>query len=176
MTVALTGYETVTVLQSDFNDSRPSLFDRFRFGGRSKQGNLCHPFESNVGNTFTTNYSLFEWELVTVAKLNDSSRSLIYRGSTLETCDVVALYLDAQMQIRSADLTALITCHNLDGFTLLAKTSFSVTLLSGKYSPPLLGATPEIFGLRTNMSTNGRLTAVVLNRMSVLCSVLIQPH
>jgi hypothetical protein len=81
------------------------------------------------------------------------------------------------MQMRSADLTTLITCDDLNGFTLLAKTLFSVTLLSGKYSPPLLGATPEIFGLRANMGRNDRSTAVVLNRMLVLYDdVLIVPH
>jgi hypothetical protein len=165
--VALVGYETVTVFQPDFNATQSFWYHRFGLG-ISAPGTLCDPRDFNSGDTFTTNYSLFEWNLVTVA--NDSSRSLVYRGSTLETCDVIALYMDAHLQPRSADLTAVITCDDVDGFHLLATTSFSVGLLSGKYSPPLLGTTPERFGVR-NMRTERKSRSSVLNLMSVLSNI-----
>jgi hypothetical protein len=171
--VALTRYEVVATFEPNFNFSQSFWFDRFRPGRISRVGKLCDPNGINVGSAFTTNYSLFQWDVVTVTgtKPNDTSRSLAYRGATLETCDVVALYIDVHMQLRSADLTALINCFNVDGYTLLARTSFSVTLLSGKYSPPLLGATPGTFGLY-NTSTAHNPRAVVLNRMLVLSDVL----
>jgi hypothetical protein len=138
----------VTVLQPDFNISQSFWFDRFRPGelGLSKPGTLCDPPTLDSGHSFTTNYSLFEWDLVTVigrSGVPPSQNSLVYKGSTLRSCDVCSQYMDAHLQDQWADLTTLIYCDDIDGFRVLAKTSFTVTLLSGQYSPPLLGAIPE---------------------------------
>ena len=169
MLVALTGYETVSIFKPDFNITQSFWSNRFRpsvfLGSKRGRPELCRPHDFSVGDSFTTNYSLFQWSLVAVTQLTDNtSTSLVYKGSTLETCDVRALYMDAQLQTRSADLATLITCDNVNGFELLAKTSFSVGLLSGKYSPPLLGAIPNTPGL-DNVNAKGRSRSVLLDRM-----------
>jgi hypothetical protein len=170
MTVALTGYEIISTFKSDFNFSQSFWFDHFRPGRRSRAGTLCDPYAINIGNTFTTNYSLFEWELVSVTQAattsgtrpNSDLHNLAYSGATLETCDIIAIYVDADLPLRNTDLTVLITCSDVGGYTLMAKTSFSNTLLSGRYAPPLLGATPEI--LKTTNATGGQ-TSFVLNNL-----------
>ena len=182
--VALTGYETVSVFMPDFNVSQSFWFDRFGAGVLHKsKRKLCNPYDFSIGNSFTTNYSLFEWDLVAVTQLTDnSSASLVYKGSTLETCDGVALYMDAHLQERSTDVTGLIACDNVDGFELIAKTSFSMGLLtsSGKYLPPLLGVIPNTPGLGgipntpglRNITAKGRSRSSLLNYMLVLSNVL----
>jgi hypothetical protein len=172
ITAALVEYETITVFRPDFNASQSFWFHRLGIGIQAP-GTLCDPRGFNVGDSFTTNYSLFNWNLVTIA--NDSSRSLVYKGTTLESCDITGVYMDAHMQTRSADLTAVITCDDVDGTEFIATTSFSVTLLSGKYSPPLLGAAPERFGLR-NISREGQSRSRLLNRMLVLFIILDEPY
>jgi hypothetical protein len=173
--VALTGYETVSVFMPDFNVSQSFWYDRFIPGvfQRSKR-KLCNPHDFTIGNSFTTNYSLFQWDLVAVTQLTDNtSASLVYKGSTLETCDALALYMNAHMQERNTDVTGLIACDNVDGFEFIAKTSFSMGSLtsSGKYLPPLLSAIPNVPELR-NITAKGRSRSILLNYMLVLSNVL----
>ena len=135
-------------MDPNFNITQSFWFDRFRPGGLglSKPGTLCDPQTLNPSDRFTTNYSLFEWDLVTVfgPHASNKSTSLVYKGSTLQSCDVCAQYMAAHIQEHSADLTTLISCDDIDGFRILAKTSLSLTLLNGlKYAPPLLGAIPD---------------------------------
>ncbi|KAF8059840.1 hypothetical protein FPV67DRAFT_340304 [Lyophyllum atratum] len=167
----LVGYESVTVFRDNFNVSQSFWYDRLLPGGygRSEPGTLCDPHGFNVGDTFTTNYSLFKWELVTVGYSTNNSHvgSFAYNGSTLETCDAIAIYMDAQMQSRSADLAVAISCKDVGGFNILATTSFSVTLLKGKYSPPLLGANPEKLG-SNDTGTGDTSRSSVLNHMMQL--------
>jgi hypothetical protein len=171
VTAALVGYETVTVFKSDFNALPSFWYDHFTPPGlRSTPGSLCDPHGFNVGNSFTTNYSLFQWDLLAVTDLtpSDNTGNLVYRGSTLETCDIAALFVDAGIPGRTADLAAIISCDNVGGSKILAKTSFSVTVLTGKYSPPLLGSTPERF----NMSREGKSRANMLDLMLVPSNIL----
>ena len=70
-TVALTGYETVTTFASDFNVSQSFWYDPFLPGGGAAPGTLCDPHVFNVGDSFVTNYTFYEWELVTVTSNND---------------------------------------------------------------------------------------------------------
>lgn len=154
ITVALVGYETVTIFQSDFNITQSFWFDRFRlFGlGISKPGTLCASQTLFPGDRFTTNYSFFEWSLMTVNEGRDGN--LIYNGSTLQSCDVTTVYMDGHLQDLTTDLALLIACDDIHGIKILAKTLFSTTILTGKYSPPLLGATPKSIGHSDNSTIN----------------------
>ncbi len=153
----------MTIFQSDFNLTQSFWFDRFRRLGISKPGALCASQTLSPGDRFTTNYSFFEWSLVTVNE--GRGGNLIYNGSTLQSCDVTTVYMDSHLQDLTTDLAVLIACNDIHGIKILAKTLFSVTKLSGKYSPPLLGVTPESVGHNDNSTINN---ATFINNVLVV--------
>jgi len=116
----------------------------------------------------TASQPLFEWSLLTVD--DGHRRDLIYNGSTLQSCDVITIYIDGHLEDLTTDYAAVIACDNVHGVKILAKTSFSMTLLSGKYLPPLLGAIPADVGQSVNISKINHSTFI--NNMLVvnLCS------
>jgi hypothetical protein len=163
--VALTGYETVTTLVDDFNTTQRFWYDPFLPGRGPQPGTLCDPHELNVGDSFITNSSLFEWKLVTIGtNPKNTTRNIVYKGSTLESCDINAIYMTADLRTRTTDTIAVITCQDVDGFEFLAKTSYQMTFLAGSYAPPLLEAIPKPYGL----GNTGKPESVVLNTMLVL--------
>ena len=162
--MALTGYETITTFESDFNITQSFWYDRFLPGGGSRTGTLCDPHGFNIGDSLTTNYSIFQWDLVSVAKSNYSRGSLIYSGSTLESCDLSALYVNGGFQGYGSDFVAVVACQDVGGFSLLIKTSFPMTNLTGKHSASLLGTTQERFGL-PEVRVKGKPRSVVLAPM-----------
>jgi len=172
LNVTLTGYETVTSFNPDYNITQSFWYHSFLPGGGDTPGKLCDPRVFNVGDSFTTNYSLFQWNVVAVSGADDRSSSLVYKGSTLESCDVTALYINGDVRTRTTDTVAVITCQDLDGFSLMAQTSFSMTKLAGKYSPLLgfLGTSREVFGFGKK-NPRGKPRAVVLDRMITLAGV-----
>ena len=163
--MALTGYETVTTFESDFNITQSFWYDRFLPGGGSRAGTLCDPHGFNIGDSLTTNYSIFQWDLVSVLKSNYSRGSLIYSGSTLESCDLSALYMNGEFRTQSADVVAIVACQDVGGFNLLIKTSFTTTTnLTEKPSSSLMGVTPEKFGL-PDVRLKAKPRSLVVGRM-----------
>ncbi|TFK40231.1 hypothetical protein BDQ12DRAFT_680551 [Crucibulum laeve] len=136
--VALTGYETITVFQSDFDATQSHWYDKFMPQRASKAGTLCDTHVFNTGDTFTTNYTMFEWTIESISKPNAGSSGVSYRGTTLTGCDVSSAYINGDLRSWTVDFTTVITCKDVDEFEVNAKTSFSVTSLPGKHSP-LLG-------------------------------------
>jgi hypothetical protein len=87
-----------------------------------------------MGDSFVTNSSMFLWDLELVAKPNDSASSLVYTGSTLQGCDVSALYLNGHLSPPTLDIVAVIFCKDLDGFDVIGKTAFPISVMPGTYT------------------------------------------
>ena len=113
LSAALVGFETVTLFASNFNTTQSFWYDVFIRGGRPSPGKLCDPHDFNIGDSFTTNYTLFAWDLMAVTRLNDSAHNLVYRGSTLDSCDVKAMYLNGDRRARISDIAIIITCGKM---------------------------------------------------------------
>ena len=85
---------------------------------------------------------------------------------------MITEYLDAHLQELTSDYAVVIACDDVHGVKILAKTSFSITLLSGKYLPPLLGAIPEDVGHSVNILKINHSTFI--NNMLVVFYVQIR--
>ncbi|KAF8896200.1 hypothetical protein BD779DRAFT_1608509 [Infundibulicybe gibba] len=139
LNVALTGYQTKTVFEDNFNVTQTHWYD--------KPGTLCDSHVFNVGDSLTTNYTIFQWSIETVNKPNAASSGVSYRGSTLQDCDLSNLYIDGDMRTRTIKLTAVAKCEVKGEFEVNAKTTFAVSALAGVHSP--------LLGVLKSSPTNG---------------------
>ena len=138
-TAALTGYETVTVFESDFNATQtPFWFDRIFPFHEPKPGTLCAGHVFNVGDPLTTNYSFFQWSIDSIILPNAGQSGVLYTGAPLIFCDVTTVYMDGSLLSWSMDFSVISSCVDSNLFNVTARTSFSMGLLPGRYSP-LLG-------------------------------------
>ena len=135
---ALTGYETVTVFESDFNATQTFWFDKFLSFHEPKPGTLCDGHVYNVGDPLTTNYSFFQWNIDSIIRPNAGQSGILYSGAPLTFCDVTTVYMDGSLLSWSIDFTVISSCVDSNLFNVTARTSFSMGLLPGRYSP-LLG-------------------------------------
>jgi len=111
-----------------------------------KPGTLCDPRLLGLGDTFTTNYALFQYTMASVDIPNAGISGLSYKGWTLDNCDITSLYVNADAHTFVMDFTAIVSCR-ADGTQILqgtnyeitARTDWSQSTLSGKYGS-LLGA------------------------------------
>ena len=134
-TAALTGYETITVFQSDFinNATQTSWFDQLSPFYEPKP--LCESHVFNVGDPFTTNYSIFQWNVDSIIRPNAGQSGMLYSGDPLTFCDVITIYMDGNLLSWSMDFTIVSSCVDSNQFNMSARTSFSVGFLPGRYSP-----------------------------------------
>ncbi|KIM40014.1 hypothetical protein M413DRAFT_190109 [Hebeloma cylindrosporum] len=146
--IPLTGYETVVTFQNDFNATDLHWFHRFMPFRIPKPGSLCDPHIFKVGDAFTTNYTFYEWSIDSVVKPNAGDSAISYKGIPLTFCDVTSIYADGDIRSWNIDFTVIVTCKKEDMFNVTARTSFSMGLLPGRYSP-LLG-TVRFFNDGTN--------------------------
>jgi len=136
---ALTGYETVTVFESDFNVTQSHWFNNgFLSFHQPKPGTLCDTHVFNVGDPLTTNYSFFQWSMDSIIQPNAGQSGISYGGTPLTFCDVTSVYLDGNILSWSMDFTVISSCVDANLFNVTARASFSMGLLPGRYSP-LLG-------------------------------------
>jgi hypothetical protein len=77
---------------------------------------------------------MFLWDVELISKANRSSSSLVYKGSSLGGCDAIALHLNGNMSPPTVDVVAVISCQNLDGFDVIAKTAFPISVMPGTYT------------------------------------------
>ncbi|KAJ6563126.1 hypothetical protein DFH09DRAFT_1478117 [Mycena vulgaris] len=141
LNVALAGYETVTHFDSDFNVTQTLWYDRFiPFMIKSRPGSLCDPRLWGLGDTFTTNYTIFQYSIASIDTANAGNSGFAYEGWTLDNCDITSLYVNADGQTLIIDYTALVTCKAdaaqiLGGndFQITARTDWSLSFLAGKY-------------------------------------------
>ena len=159
-TAALTGYETVTVFESDFNATQPPFwFDRFLPFHEPKPGTLCAGHVFNVGDPFTTNYSFFQWNVDSVIRPNAGQSGMLYSGAPLTFCDVTTVYMDGSLLTWSMDFTVISSCVNSDLFNVTARTSFTMGLLPGRYAP--------LQGVRLRNNGSEDVQGVILNGLFV---------
>ncbi|PPQ70048.1 hypothetical protein CVT26_013372 [Gymnopilus dilepis] len=138
--ISLTGYETVVTFQDSFNATDSHWFYRLMPFRRPKPGTLCDPHVFRIGDTFTTNYSYFQWTVDTITIPNAGSSAVSYKGTPLDTCDLAGVYLNGDLGSWTLDYTIVIACQQGKDFAITAKTSFSVSWLPGHYSE-ILGLT-----------------------------------
>ncbi|KAF7350314.1 hypothetical protein MVEN_01335700 [Mycena venus] len=98
-----------------------------------KSGTLCDSRVFNLGDTFTTNYTLFQYNIASVVGANAGDSGISYTGWTLEDCDITSLYIHGDANAYTIDYTAVVECRN-DAYSFSARTDFSLSSLVGKYS------------------------------------------
>lgn len=162
-TAALVGYETITVFQSNPNVVQRFWYDHFMPYRVPKPGSLCAPHVFNVGDTFTTDNTIFAWSLQSIEKASAGASGVTYNGSVLNNCDVNGVYLTGDLRMWTVDYSVLISCRSSSGvFDVSGTTSFSISSLPGKLAP-LLG-----YQRAVNAQTDGVNTrAIILDRVSV---------
>ncbi|KAJ7182498.1 hypothetical protein C8R43DRAFT_1116135 [Mycena crocata] len=132
---ALAGYETVTVFDPDFFVVQRHWFDRFLPSRVPRSGTLCDPRLLNLGDSVTTNYSLFQYTITSVDTANAGHSSLSYQGWTLDNCDISSLYVNVNVNTFS-DASQIDAGNKFD---ISIRADWPQSLLSGKYAS-LLGA------------------------------------
>ncbi|KAF8887584.1 hypothetical protein BD779DRAFT_504440 [Infundibulicybe gibba] len=167
--VALTGYEIVTVFSADYNLTQKRWYDKWMPSSTLKSGGQCDPHVFNVGDSFTTNYTLFQWTIETIVRLNAGKSAIAYTGATLEDCDITALYFNGDIRTWTLDITAVANCSVANKFQVTARTAFSMTSLPGKHAP-LLGVAG---GAKTAQYTSGDPRGIALDVMINLAATEI---
>jgi hypothetical protein len=137
-TAALTGYETITVFQSDFYATQTFWFDHFLPFHERKPGTICDSHVFNVGDPLTTNYSFFQWNIDSILQPTAGQSGILYSGAPLTFCDVTTIFMDGTLSSWSMDFTVISSCLDSNLFNVTVRASFSMGLLPGRYSP-LLG-------------------------------------
>ncbi|KAJ6484452.1 hypothetical protein C8R47DRAFT_1280653 [Mycena vitilis] len=135
--VVLTGYETINVFKSDYNVTQSHWYHQYIPSLMAKPGTLCDSRVFNLGDTFTTNYTLFQYSISSVVSANAGDSGISYTGWTLEDCDITSLYVHGDVSSYTLDYTAIVECRN-DAYDFSARTDFSLSSLAGKYNQ-LLG-------------------------------------
>ncbi|KAF8192657.1 hypothetical protein K438DRAFT_2017864 [Mycena galopus ATCC 62051] len=143
--VALVGYNTVTQFNSDFNVTQHFWYDIFIPSvAQTTPGTLCDPRLVQLGDTVTTNYTLFQYTVALIDQPNAGDAGLSYRGWTLENCDITTLFFNADGWTFSIDHTALVVCQAPDaqaagnGSEITLRADWSQSFLQGEYTS-LLG-------------------------------------
>ena len=138
--MALTGYETITVFESDFNATQSFWYNKYMPFSVPTPGTLCDPHVFNAGDPLTTNYTFFEWTIESITRANAGNSGLSYKGDTLNDCDVSSIYVDGDLRTWSVAFTVVVQCYKIS-----AQTSFTISFLPGRNSP-LLGTVKSAEG------------------------------
>ncbi|KAG9008163.1 hypothetical protein FRB93_006730 [Tulasnella sp. JGI-2019a] len=118
---ALTGYETVTKPNPDYNYTQHHWYDVFT--GGTTPGSLCDPYEFTVGDSFITNMGIFTYQMMTVYGDGGTSTTFSYTGQTLEECDVAYISAVTDAQQQASTVVAYIACTNEAHFPVVFTTS-----------------------------------------------------
>ncbi|KAJ7032539.1 hypothetical protein C8F04DRAFT_654418 [Mycena alexandri] len=138
--VALAGYDTVPGFDSNFNVTQTHWYDRFLPSvALTKPGTLCDPRLLGLGDTITTNNSLFQYTIASIDVPNAGDSGFSYQGWTLDNCDVTSLYINSD-ELTFMDFTALVSCRadaaqiaRGNNFEITARADWSESELPGKY-------------------------------------------
>ncbi|KAF8916397.1 hypothetical protein CPB85DRAFT_1216507 [Mucidula mucida] len=133
LNVALVGYETITIFNPNPNYTQSEWYDVLPMRAPTP-GSACAPTVFNVGDSFTTNYSMFQWTIESIPQSNTGT-GVLYKGTPLDHCDLTSLYIHGDSRSYAIDYTGVVTCKAAEGYKLRAKTAFTLSNLPGKYSP-----------------------------------------
>ena len=123
----------MTRFKDDYKVSEKQWFDSFVPFRRQ----VCDPHLFKLGDSFTTNYTFFEWSIESIIKPNAGKSGLFYTGSPLSSCDVSTIYVNGNLHTWTVDITVVVSCKTDDNFPITAKTSLSRSFLPGQYQPPV---------------------------------------
>ncbi|KAJ7301663.1 hypothetical protein DFH08DRAFT_978591 [Mycena albidolilacea] len=147
LNAAVGGYETVPSYSSDFNVTENHWFDKFLRATKPKPGSLCDPRLLSLGETITTNYTMFE----------------------CNNCDITSLFVNADSNTFIIDFAALVTCkadeyqiQQDNRFDIIARADWSTSYLSGMFRSPL-GAQKALRNMQSgtyNKSSDARGSAL----------------
>lgn len=98
----------VSVLNTDFDYSPTFWFSRFIPKSESSDP-LCDVHQLTLGDTLTTNNGIFSWSLQSFLG-NQSSPSIPYSGTELDSCDVSSLRVQADARTMVGSITATVMC------------------------------------------------------------------
>ncbi|KAJ7635410.1 hypothetical protein FB45DRAFT_865928 [Roridomyces roridus] len=145
--VALAGYDTVPGLSSNFNVTQHHWYDKFLpEAAQTRPGTLCDPRLLGLGDTITTNNTLFQYTISSIDKANAGDSGFQYAGWTLDNCDITSLFVNANAQTIAMDITAVVACHSTpsqiaqgNDYAITIRADWSESTLPGHYGE-LLGA------------------------------------
>ncbi len=87
-------------------------------------GSLCQPHNFTIGDTISTDYSLFQWTLASTNTSDPFKPFIPYTGITLNTCDVVGVLIEANVLNFAVTTYAAVRCLGPE-LPILIKTSFT---------------------------------------------------
>ncbi|KAJ7635409.1 hypothetical protein FB45DRAFT_831063 [Roridomyces roridus] len=144
--VALAGYDTVPGFSSDFNVTQHHWYDKFLPEvAKTKPGTLCDPRLLGLGDTITTNNTLFRYTVASIDKANAGDSGFQYGGWTLDNCDITSLFVNANAQTFAMDFTAVVACQSTpaqiaqgNDYAITLRADWTESTLPGQYGQ-LLG-------------------------------------
>ncbi|KAJ7811048.1 hypothetical protein B0H14DRAFT_3880238 [Mycena olivaceomarginata] len=145
LNAALAGYETVPSYSSNFNVTQDHWYDKFLPpAAKPKPGSLCDARLLSLGDTITTNYSMFEYSISAIDKENTGNSGFSYEGWALDNCDMTSLFVNADANTFIIDFTAIVNCkangpqiQQGNSFDITARTDWSVSYMAGSFGSPL---------------------------------------
>ncbi|KAG8872193.1 hypothetical protein FRB98_000222 [Tulasnella sp. 332] len=159
---ALTGYQTVTMSNSNYNYVPDHWYNSFT--RRPKPGSHCDKYMLNVGDTLVTSTGILTYQLaaVLVSGNGTSPSSLPYTGTTLAGCDVSYMSATADARLRTSTIVAGVACTNGTAYPVIFSTSFN--------SASYYDGSSSTFGVKANYQVGG-LSAV--NSLSYIVSYIL---
>ncbi|KAG9016973.1 hypothetical protein FRB93_009503 [Tulasnella sp. JGI-2019a] len=135
---ALTGFETITIAQGNFTNQPPHRW--YNSLGYASPETECDPHIFNVGDSFTTNYTLFTWTILSVYdeapvgfnRTNLRKSSVAYNGTNLDNCDFATIRITADPSAWVATFMGTVVC-NITYFPVVLSTTWTMNLAS--YGP-----------------------------------------
>ncbi|KAG9029708.1 hypothetical protein FRB95_005004 [Tulasnella sp. JGI-2019a] len=169
---ALTGYETVTQPNVDYNYVPRHWYNRF--APLPKPGSRCDAWKFNTGDSFVTSPGIFTYQLTQVLGMGDgsgSSSSISYRGQTLDYCDVAYMSVTADTRFQTSSIVANIACTNEEQlFPVMFSTTFQSTNYDGASSTFDSKVNAIIGDLTTNNTLSGDVSLLVMDAGNDLTS------
>ncbi|KAF9527675.1 hypothetical protein CPB83DRAFT_836461 [Crepidotus variabilis] len=115
LNVALVGYDTITVFESDYDAIQDLWFHRFLPYGRPKPGTLCDPYLLSIGDHFKVQGKEMDWTTLSITA-KESNSKLAYTGTLVSSaCDVTRIAANISDYISPEDIYIILECWNLDG-------------------------------------------------------------
>jgi hypothetical protein len=109
LTVAITGYNVI-LTQSD-NFSQVDHHWWYKFISPPKPGSQCSHQNFTVGDTLITSNSFFDWRVISPSASDALAPYVSYNGTSMDTCDVFSLAIEANLQTMMINLHANVGCH-----------------------------------------------------------------
>ncbi|KAJ7488081.1 hypothetical protein FB451DRAFT_1126467 [Mycena latifolia] len=167
---ALAGYETITGFDSDFNITQSHWFNKFLPMQTRKAGTLCDPRLLSLGDTVTTNYTLFQYTIASIDTANAGDSGLAYKGWTLDNCDITSLYVNGDANTFVIDSTVIVSCR-ADDAQIAQGDNYEVTLRTDWPQSTLAGKYGSLLGVQKALKNRGKFNATVDARGKVLDAV-----